>query len=88
MKPILPQPMAKKHQGKPLQEADIAWVEVGDTLRWWDKRIEGWRPGTVKTIGPVYFHVLTAHKVRTVKRSDKLYLMREGESLLLVGGDK
>ena len=79
--------MAKrKTPGTP--EVDIEWVEIDDTLRFWDNRIDGWRTGTVKSIGPVYFQVLAAHKLRKVSRADLLYLIREGESLLLVGGDK
>lgn len=70
------------------QEVDVEWVEMDDVLRYWDKRIEGWRTGKVKSIGPVYFKVLTAHKLRKISKADKLYLIREGESLLLVGGEK
>jgi len=81
--------LPKKYCGDAPEEVDVEFVEKEDVLKYWDKRIEGWRYGIVKTIGPVYFHVLAAHMIRTIRRDDdKLYLMRENQTLLIVGGGK
>ena len=81
--------LPKKYCGPPIEEVDVEFVEVNDTMKFWDKRIEGWRFGIVKAMGPVYFHVLCAHMIRRVRRDDEpLYLVRENQSLLIVGGDK
>ncbi len=81
--------LPKKYCGPEAEEVDVAFVELDDTLKYWDHRIEGWRLGIVKTIGPVYFHVLVAHMVRKIRRDDeRLYLVRENQTLLIVGGNK
>lgn len=84
--------MTKKTVEPAIEAVDIEWVEGGDTLKIWDKRIEGWRYGRVESIGPVYFQVVIAHKVRKVRKvsteADPIYLIREGKSLRLEGGVK
>ena len=81
--------LPKKYCGPPVEEVDIEFVELDDTLKYWCSRIQGWRFGRVEKIGPKFFHVVTNHKLRKVPRNDeRLYLKRDNENLLIVGGDK
>ena len=81
--------LPKKYCGDGPEEVDIEFVEKDDILKYWDTRIEGWRLGRVERIGPVFIQVVAAHKLRKIRRNDdRLYLVRENQTLLIVGGDK
>jgi len=86
---VKPGYLPKKYCGENVEEVDIEFVEKDDILKYWDNRIEGWRLGRVERLGPVFFHVVAAHKMRKIRRDDdRLYLVRENQTLLIIGGNK
>ena len=81
--------LPKKYCGEPIEEVDIEFVELDDIMKYWCPRNQAWRFGRVVKIGPKFIHVVTAHKVRKIPRNDeRLYLIRDKENFLIVGGDK
>jgi hypothetical protein len=76
----------KKTKTPPTEEIEIEFLEVGDTLRYWDNRSGQQRAGKVESIGTKFIHVIVAKKLRKVRLNDEaLFLIRGGQSFKIVG---
>ncbi len=78
--------LPKKFCGESSPEVEIEFLDAGDLLQYWDERSGQNRFGTVQSVGPKFIHVITAHKLRKIRRdSEGLKLKTDKETYNIVG---
>jgi len=73
-----------KYKTPPQEKTGIEAVKVGGVLRYWDRRIEGWRYAKITKVGFKLIHVIIKNVVHKIRRDDERMFILTGRGFMQV----